>query len=607
MFQNNKSISYQKEDGTIHTGLYNADLLTQENKTLYLGETHNFSNLIRRILNDEITDNIFLIKSPMGSGKSYVIDALSREFSSEDIGIIQMLIYRKSLEDYEKYYNQHLMQDYIYNGGTPDTELVGKVIPILSHQRIKDNNNRAFNSKILLTYTKPFYDVYAEGLITDGLIKRTEENQDWTNRELVINYMTGKVVLVDECDYIVNIIHAFAGSPEFKDSILTKEERTSLLIEAAKAFYEDISQYATALLMFTATTTEEFQEILPVETIKINPYDWLPDSYRIKSVGIKQITFVPYYERKTHGNRLSDTIIHKIIHSDAYDKILMFFPNIQKQDYQSLPRDKRILIIAPDRKLKNGALAEFEEGELEYVPTVLSIVDTEADLQEGQSLDDNTPTLYTTLTDEAIRDYDIILITGSNARAANILTRYDKVAVITEAPLKAEVIQAMGRFRNSDTYVYILERKITNHNDADFRKATTKRYDDYYLNAQTALLSNEYAVKIRNGSLMKRIYDLEFTIDSSMTPTNVNANMDYCYDGFRFSLKQIPKDIKVSYYKKKLTEDKIEGKVIKFLADNKGVKFSNACQLWSEQMPDEKPLTRYLYNKYTTMNLKCSE
>ena len=66
------------------------------------------------------------------------------------------------------------------------------------------------------------------------------------------------------------------------------------------------------------------------------------------------------------------------------------------------------------------------------------------------------PDLYQALTDSSIEPYAVIFITGSNCRASNLLKKLNKVTVITDAPLTAEVIQALGRFRNALIYAYIL-------------------------------------------------------------------------------------------------------------------------------------------------------
>ena len=242
--------------------------------------------------------------------------------------------------------------------------------------------------------------------------------------------------------------------------------------------------------------------------------------------------------------------------------------------------------------------------------------------------------LYKELCDVDVKNLHMFFITGSNCRASNLLTKYSKVIVITDAPLTAECIQALGRFRNAPIYVYILDSidSNLNYDEVEFvsaqkrnevdakrtkvsskdpgykRKAEVERSNKGYWRKHSDFLYSKWSkINSPNGvytteedrinSLMNVIEDFDFTLANSMTDWEINVDLQYCHPEFSPSAKEIPKDIKV---RSKSTFDKKASIYLEFVRAFPELSLNEGLATFKELNP-ETTISKPTYIRYRKM------
>lgn len=588
------------------------------------------------------TDNsgkpiVILIKAPMGCGKTEVIRKLLVSYKEQNQPVGLMLIYKKNMVD-------------IIEAADSQREFS---IQLLTPKEIMKSLDSDFHkNRTLYTYVKIFFDLYSEHILEElkeqlsdeELSKFISSNSD--KNKIIDAYLANRIILCDESDFLINIIRAYAAS-FVETATFTKASRIKLLLEAAKQFYADISKKCKALVLLTATTTTEFMKILPESTQVIDPTVFLAEDEIFHSISIKKITYVPYVEwryKGGYGFRLTDRIMDDIIKSERADKNLVFVPHVDKQDVAVIGANYISVVIAPYNKISQEMLDSANitpeiKAEIEKVngfsirhnkenkssfgrfrnkkifETKYFVTNDPGEMAKIQGL----PDLYQALTDSSIEPYAVIFITGSNCRASNLLKKLNKVTVITDAPLTAEVIQALGRFRNALIYAYILNsinsnlsydekgfviHKRTNEKDSyrtkvnegdEIRKAELERSTDGGWIANSKLIREKWeSIEFPNGkdtteeerirSLVNAIEDFDFTLTNSMTEWEIGVDYTYCSKDFDKTAKKVDKDIKV---RSKSTVDKKLGKTLEVIRAFNSESNTEIIRIYKELYPDE--------------------
>lgn len=584
---------------------------------LYLSQVVDVDTLINstRPVEQDIHGSmrIYLIKSPMGSGKTHIITDLTNKYNEAGQPVGHMMVYKKNIQDIIE-----------------ETKMV-EYLEIFTEKAIKENISDRNRYAHIQTYTKRFFDVFAEGLIEQRLESMPEDGFD--TYQIIDNYFTDKVIFVDECDYIINMLAAFTSSFESVSLQGTKiwDEKYNRLKEAAKQFYAEIAQKCKALVLFTATTTSEFLELLPECTEVINPTDYLADNERIRSISIASITYVPFFEWD-YGSQydnllLSDRIIEDITQRIKWDKALQFSPNIRKRHIQHYLGKYRTGILAPPHKLNDAAkglcsLTDESKLQVRLHNSALGSKNAVAGklgikkavlihISDFDTSDNALVNLHTVLNNEFVDDHDVILITGSNARAANITTEYDEVLVITDAPWNAEIIQAIGRFRNARIYVYILHRVVskrtydarryaidkaeneirTSSGVATRKKSDRERHSPTWWRRNSTDIYNYWADRAvplddpleeiqRIDSLINEIEDFDFTLGNSMLPFSIQVDTTYCHPSFSLSINRKAEKIK------------------SFLMAYTDLSRRDVIEKWKETYPEDKVISSATITKY---------
>ena len=588
------------------------------------------------------TDNsgkpiVILIKAPMGCGKTEVIRKLLVSYKEQNQPVGLMLIYKKNMVD-------------IIEAADSQREFS---IQLLTPKEILESVDSDFHkNRTLYTYVKIFFDLYSEHILeelkeqmsSEELSKFISENSD--KNKIIDAYLANRIILCDESDFLINIIRAYAAS-FVETATFTRSDRIKILLEAARQFYADISKKCKALVLLTATTTTEFMKILPESTQVIDPTVFLAEDEIFHSISIKKITYVPYVEwryTRGHGFRLTDVVIDNIIRREKAAKNLMFVPHVDKQDAVVVGSNNISVIIAPINKvsqefINSANITPEVKAEIERVNGFNNKHNKENKKNGSKQKNRKTfnvkciitndpgemakvpglPDLFQALTDTSIEPYVVIIITGSNCRASNLLTPYDKVVVITDAPLNAEVIQALGRFRNAMIYAYILvsmnsnlsydEKGFVIHkrkNEKDSHRTKVDKKDEIKKSelerstnggwiANSKLIREKWeSIEFPNGkdtteeerirSLVNVIEDFDFTLTSSMTEWEIGVDYTYCSKDFDKTAKKVDKDIQV---RSKSTVDKKLGKALEVIRAFNSESNTEIIRIYKELYPDE--------------------
>jgi hypothetical protein len=583
----------------------------------YLSEIINIFNLISSPLTEEQKEQggirVYLVKAPMGSGKSYIVSSLTNRYNKDNVFVAQLMVYKKSIDDI-----------------TEDTKTV-EYLKLFTEKAIREGIAKPSKYAHIQTYTKRFFDVYAEGLIESNLEELPAEGFDPYN--IIEHYLKDKVLFIDECDYIINMLASFTTTI-MREHQNTRdwEYKNQLLLKAAKQFYLEIAKKAKAIVLFTATTTSEFMRLLPSSTIVIDPTDYLEEGEAIRSISIASVTYLPFIEWKFGINKgyLSEKIILDITKRFSWDKCMQFSPNIRGRHIENFIKDYKVGILAPPNKLneKARAFCNPTKQTIEKIHLGNKAKAFLIDISDFDTQDEALVSLHTALNDDYVMGVDVILITGSNARGANITKEYEDVLVITDAPWNAEVIQALGRFRNARIHAYILDRRISDrvYNSRGFAqlKAINKdRMDDgdsplkksdlerssatwwkknsssiyYYWLDRSKKLSNPELEVERIESLINEIEDFDFTLGHSMTNWNIGVDLTYCHPDFRPSLKGET----VGKAKKELGETDKAKKIIQFLKANTGITQVSLINKWKETYSNDKVLSSATITKWNKL------
>lgn len=584
----------------------------------YLSEVIDVDALINSPLTEEQKSQenirVYLIKAPMGSGKTKIITDLTNKYDAEGLPVGHMMVYKKNIQDI-----------------TDSTQTV-EYVKIFTDKAIKAGLSEPHRVSHVQTYTKRFFDVFAEGLIESGLETIPEEGYD--TLKIVDHYFQDKVIFVDECDYMINMLAAFTSSMmKLYGGEKTWEHRNKLLKEAAKLFYLEVAKKCKALVLFTATTTSEFMELLPTSTFVIDPSDYLHEGEAIKSISISTVTYVPFTEWHFSDRLgyLSDQIILDISNRFQWNKILQFSPNIRVRHIEHFIGYFKIGILAPPHKLNNAARAlcvPTEETKETIAIGNRSKTIVIIDISDFDTNDDSLISLHTALNNDFVSGVDVILITGSQARGANITDNYDDVLVLTDAPWNAEVIQALGRFRNARIHAYILDRTISQRtydnrryaihkNENEIRetegKESQKKSDkernspkwwrtnsnaiySYWADRQSPL-ENPEEEATRIYSLINEIEDFDFTLANSMTTWDIRVDLKYCHPDYKPSV--------AGKTKKPIGETDKGKQIMEFLNGNKKLNQIQLIAKWKEVYPNGRVLSSATITKYRKI-LKAS-
>lgn len=584
----------------------------------YLSEVIDVDALINSPLTEEQKSQenirVYLIKSAMGSGKTRVITDLTNKYNAEGLPVGHMMVYKRNIEDI-----------------TDSTQTV-EYVKIFTDKAIKAGLSDPHRFSHVQTYTKKFFDVFAEGLIESGLETIPEEGYD--TLKIVDHYFQDKVIFVDECDYMINMLAAFTSSQmKLYRGEKTWEYRNNLLKEAAKLFYLEVAKKCRALVLFTATTTSEFMSLLPSSTIVIDPSDYLHEGEAIKSISISTITYLPFAEWyfSDRLGYLSDQIILDISNRFQWNKILQFSPNIRVRHIEHFIGYFKVGILAPPHKLNNAARAlciPTEEtrktinsyGRFRKAENNTLII---VNISDFDTNDDSLISLHTALNNDFVSGVDVILITGSQARGANITDYYDDVLVITDAPWNAEIIQVIGRFRNARIHAYILDRTVSERtydsrryaihkNENDIRetegKESQKKSDKernspkwwrtnsnaiytYWADRQSPL-SNPEKEAARIYSLINEIEDFDFTLANSMTTWDIRVDLKYCHPDYKPSVA------------KPVGETNKGKQIMEFLNGNKKLNQIQLIAKWKEVYPNDKVISSATITKYRKLTQK---
>ena len=637
----------------------------------YLSEVIDVDSLINSPLTEEqkADDNrrVYLIKAPMGCGKTKIITDLTTQYHQIGQPVGQMLIYKKNL------------QDIIEN--TPEVEYHSMLTPKQIKEGLADDG---IERKTIQTYLIKIVDFFSENIyqivkLEDESLYKECVKAGLDPHQVVEKYFNNRIIFIDEADFLINMLQSFAAS--FRDSItITKKKRYLLLREAAKLFYLDLSKKAKAVVLFTATTTSEFMGILPSSTMLINPNDYLNENERMRSISIKSITYVPFVEwrfRGDTGTRLTDIVVDDILNKEAdADKRLFFSPKLSLQEVEPIAHrfpNGTISLFLPYNKMTKALrerciISEEAEMTLGSYNSMVYNHNKENTLQRPKKpiskknlklqsaiakkltkqlgikvypindplLEENPEvgTLYKELCDANVENLHMFFITGSNCRASNLLKKLNKVTVITDAPLTAEVIQALGRFRNAPIYVYILDSMDSNlnydevefvsaqkRNEVDAKRTKVSSKDPRYVKKSDIERSSKsiwkkhsdflYAkwskINSPNGvdtteadrinSLMDVIEDFDFTLANSMTDWEINVDLRYCHPEFSPSVKEIPKDIKV---RNKSTFDKKASIYLEFVRAFPELSLNEGLATFKEFNP-ETTISKPTYIRYRKM------
>lgn len=590
----------------------------------YLSEVIDVDSLINSPLTEEQKSQenirVYLIKAPMGSGKTKIITDLTNKYNAEGIPVGHMMVYKRNIQDI-----------------TDSTQTV-EYVKIFTDKAIKAGLSEPHRFSHVQTYTKKFFDVFAEGLIESGLETIPEEGYD--TLKIVDHYFKDKVIFVDECDYMINMLAAFTSSQmKLYRGEKTWEYRNELLKEAARLFYYNIAKKCRALVLFTATTTSEFMKLLPTSTFVIDPTDFLHESEAIKSISISTVTYVPFAEWyfSDRLGYLSDQIILDISSRFQWNKILQFSPNIRLRHIEHFIGYFKVGILAPPHKLNNAARAlcvptdetrktinsygRFRKAE----NNTLIIVN----ISDFDTNDDSLISLHTALNNDYVKGVDVILITGSQARGANITDYYDDVLVITDAPWNAEIIQVLGRFRNARIHAYILDRTVSQRtydnrryaihkNENEIRETEGKepqKKSDKERNSPKWWITNSNAIysywadrqfplenpeeeATRIYSLINEIEDFDFTLANSMTTWDIRVDLKYCHPDYKPSV--------AGKTKKPIGETDKGKQIMEFLNGNKKLNQIQLIAKWKEVYPNERVISSATITKYNKI-LKASQ
>jgi hypothetical protein len=447
-----------------------------------------------------------VIHSPVGSGKSHFLKQL------QDAYPIDMFTYMFI-------YKNDLLDQFVNKKNEYEAKL-GIRESVRSHRDV----TRKLRAKKVFIYTTVLFEVFLN-LVTDADRFLKSSNRNSEASEAIRLALQDRIVVNDEADFLINIIHAVSSAASSKQKEI--DINTEILIEATRKFYEEIDKHAKAVIFLTATLQEHWISILP------STFEVIEPPYLMKSINLRKAVIVPVGEWVTNDHTLTSTIVYEIIASGGYNKALIYAPGINLRALKGLSRapGKRIAVVANVDKITDAALKVIKAND--NITLITFTAGTEDDLDSK-------------LNDELVKAHDYIFITNSNCRGISLVHPYGNVCVITIAPIGSETIQASGRFRVPDIKfitedteqttivdLYMLDRradKINNLQDFEAKKEElTTRYSSV------------------NEVTNRECYDIEFTLkNSSYGTVETYVERKYIDTNYVFNLAAIPVEIRTS-------------------------------------------------------------
>ena len=493
-----------------------------EKEAYHISEVINSENIITNRLR-------IVLHAQLGSGKSTWLKELQETYQDEKFAYV--FIYKNDLLDQ---FNNRLIkyrrEEYILvNGHAPEEEeQFTKEISTAAKDKssttvVRSNKYVPYvRNKMVMVYTNILFEIFMS-------IQTEEEFPISLNRvenpqKIIDSYITDRIVVSDEADFLSNIIYAVAKAQ--RNGLLT-EINEDILFAAAKDFYEYVNKKAKAVILVTATLQQRWLNILP------NNFEVVESPYPLKSINLRSVKLLPMVEMQKGDNTLTANIVYNEMNLKPYKKVLLYAPSINLNVLQNLSgiRNKRIAVVANQEKITSKAFAYINSHR--NVTLIPFASGTDSDLDSK-------------LTDELVMTHDYIFITNSNCRGVSLVRPYGDVLVVTIAPVGSEVIHAAGRFRppknefiNENTLqtttidLCIIDRlKKKNNCLADFRESQEVMMAKY-LHSKT----------VTNFEC----YDIEFTLDgSNLEGVDNKIDKTYVTPGYKFLQKEMPVEIKIN-------------------------------------------------------------
>lgn len=465
-----------------NTAVMNEEPVLTEDETLPL-EENNDRAYLSHLVSAKLLDQWFPEQKPVfintgpGAGKS-TLCKLSVKLLSEKT--VQLVVFRNEMDDMDK----ELWKSY---GIEP--------MSIRSVQQMNGTSHiDAILSKSVQSYTNVLFKAYASKLYADIDISNLSQNE---LRHKVRSAIRDKSVFVDECDFIISqiIAETEATFNEFGKVVKSKIDNINEKLEALKEFYTFIKKYSKRLIFMSATSNEIFNSILEyLDATTISP-EFLEKkleerngrTIKLTSFNLKSLFYIGYIQKKLDtATFVSDHIISHFLLDSHYKCTMLYSTRINVQSTANIiatavAANKKVKIItSPDRinkgwemfvgkdsrrkKVKDNLsrLENFKKSVFRIVEAKLRHIDFDRNIFDViQDTDpNNTSEVESSLNDQVVQDYDITLITTSNARAVSINAyEGEDVLVITdELSSNTEVVQSWARFRKAHVHAVVLSR-----------------------------------------------------------------------------------------------------------------------------------------------------
>jgi hypothetical protein len=493
-----------------------------EKETYHISEVINSENIITNRLR-------IVIHALLGSGKSTWLKELQSAYPDEKFAYV--FIYKNDLLDqFNNRLTKYRREEYILiNGHAPEED--GQITKEINASAKEKSSTTVVRSNKYVPYVRnKMVMVYTNILFEIFLSIQTEEDFPLSlnrvdNPQMIIDsYISDRIVVSDEADFLSNIIYAVAKAQR---NGLETDINEDILFAAAKDFYEYVNKKAKAVILLTATLQQRWLNILP------SNFAVVESPYPLKSINLRSVKLVPMVEWERQENTLTANIVYNEMNIKPYNKVLLYAPSINLTVLKNLSgiRKKRIAVVANQEKITSKAFAYINSHR--NVTLIPFASGTDSDLDSK-------------LTDELVMTHDYIFITNSNCRGVSLVRPYGDVLVVTIAPVGSEVIHAAGRFRpprnefiNENTPqtttidLCIIDRlKKHNHSLADFRESQEEMRRKYL-----------FSETVTNFEC----YDIEFTIDgSNLVEVDNKIDKQYVSSGYKFLQKEMPTEIKIN-------------------------------------------------------------
>lgn len=558
-------------------------------------------------------ESVFINCAP-GSGKStmaWIANFVNNKTS------VELVTFRSQIED--------IAIEYFRNTGNFIKDFVS----------LKSLHETTATEIRMSTSVVSYQSVILQAWVSDLYGKKFSTDEVDELRVKVLDFCRDKVVFIDEADYMLTMIrsettreynHALGKVVRTKDTIVNEK------IQALEELYKAIKAVAKRIIFMSATTSEGFNYILEAMDAKTIDPEFLEQAYyerenrnlRLLSVNMASATLIQHYDFPLNSSINSSDVI-------VFNEIMKAYSNPLTRPAKTLLYNTsigvirtanimvaanllglKVLIITTPKKLRKGwTLHRNEDGELRKEDTNKNIlenfkfnVDKHVSAKLGKnnsnavgdfSVVDSPDHIHKHLSDETIKDYDIILVTTSSARAISLLScANENVIVITDVlPTNTEAVQSSFRFRLANVHViYItdLSHEFTNEGSVEEKsqRILSQLREDF---SEKHYLQNKHVACIE-----------ETTRWSNTTPYQVVAT-DYLENILTYA--STPDALKVGAVgkavgraKKALGQTNKAAKLIAFLKANPTLTQVQLIQLWKDTYPEEKVVSSTTITKW---------